>query len=75
MFCDNLPSAAPSVRWTESAARHYEYHDPLDVDHVIKLSTTPLKLLCTSRGFRAGTSTSELDRVAVSDQWTGNLRR
>ena len=20
--CDNLPSAAPSVRWTESAARH-----------------------------------------------------
>ena len=21
-FCDNLPSAAPSVRWTEGAARH-----------------------------------------------------
>ena len=23
MFCDNLPSTAPSVRGTESAARHY----------------------------------------------------
>ena len=22
VFCDNLPSAAPSARWTESAARH-----------------------------------------------------
>ena len=24
VFCDNLPSAAPSVHWTERAARHFQ---------------------------------------------------
>ena len=72
MFCDNLPSAATSVRWTESAARHYEYHDPLDVDHVIQLSTETLVHIAWLQGWHVYL---QLDRIVVSDQWTGNLRR
>ena len=56
MFCDSLPSTAPSVRWTESAARHYSDLDSIgglllsqpffvveiitDAPKIVKLATT-----------------------------------
>ena len=39
VFCDNLLSAAPSVRGTESAARLCNYHDPQRVVYVVTCLT------------------------------------